>query len=77
MPITNQVSDKKYKFKSGEEAVQDLYVYYKNILNCESFGYKLHPYYLDPHNVSLNCGPTSIIDCPAKKLTLSELINCT
>ena len=48
--------------------------YFTKILRNESYNLKLAPYFLDPHNVTLNFGPTSIIDNPAEKLTL-EMIN--
>ena len=70
MSSTNKASENIKKFRSQEETIQELSNYYKKILSSESFGYKLFSYYFDPHNVTLNYGPTSIMDKPADKLSL-------
>ena len=48
--------------------------YFTKLFRSEEFDHKIAPYFLDPHNVTLNYGPTSIINEPAEKLTL-DMIN--
>ena len=76
MSSTNKASKNIKKFRSQEETIQELSNYYKKLLSSESFGYKLSSYYFDPQNVTLNYGPTSIMDSPAETLSLGTYPHC-
>ena len=70
-PIVSRLS---YDLWNESGHVEILYDYFTKVLRNESYNLKFAPYFLDPNNVSLNYGPTSIIDSPAERLTL-EMIN--